>query len=183
MSEDAQREFAAGSGQIAGLGPRDGWPYPQQEWHRVSAKYAWIDLVTNLLAVLVLVLVLLAQLVSNFRLPLFLNILLPVLCVGGLIAAALAFRRTRAIGYMLRTDDFIYRRGLLFHRVVAVPYGRLQLVDVQEGPLLRMFGLASLKFVTAAAGSNVQLPGLEKAVAEQLRDQLIAIAESRRSGL
>jgi hypothetical protein len=37
--------------------------------------------------------------------------------------------------------------------------------------------------VTAAASSGVTIPGLPLAVAEELRDQLVHLAESRRAGL
>ncbi|MFA7498627.1 MAG: PH domain-containing protein, partial [Leucobacter sp.] len=100
-----------------------------------------------------------------------------------LVSALLAFRRVRAIGYVLREDDLLFRRGILFERVVAVPYGRLQLVDVTRGPLLRALGLANLKFVTASAATGVQLPGLRLEDAEALRDRLVVLAETRRSGL
>ena len=55
----------------------------------------------------------------------------------------------RAIGYRMREDDLLLRRGILFSRVVAVPYGRMQLVDITRGPVARAFGLAELKLVTA----------------------------------
>lgn len=100
-----------------------------------------------------------------------------------LVNALLAFRRVKAIGYILREDDLLFRRGILFERVIAVPYGRLQLVDVTRGPLLRALGLATLKFVTASAATGVQLPGLRVEDAEALRDELVSLAETRRSGL
>ncbi|MBU3994865.1 MAG: PH domain-containing protein [Actinobacteria bacterium] len=103
--------------------------------------------------------------------------------VGLLLSAAFAFRRVRAIGYILREDDLLFRKGIMFERVVAVPYGRLQLVDVTRGPLLRALGLASLKFVTASAATGVNLPGLRREDAESLRDRLVELAETRRSGL
>ena len=59
----------------------------------------------------------------------------------------------------------------------------LQLVDVTRGPLLRVLGLATLKFVTASATTGVNLPGLPEAEAEALRDRLVELAETRRSGL
>ena len=71
----------------------------------------------------------------------------------------------------------------MFQRFVAVPYGRMQLIDINRGPFARAFGLAELKFVTAAAASDVMIPGLPEADAEQLRDHLVALAESRRAGL
>lgn len=160
------------------------WPIEAHEWSRVSPSYAWADLGMNLLTVLVVVgVALLVPVMSGSPLPL--PVLLTLAAVGLVLAvnAVLAFRRVRAIGYVLRTDDLLFRRGIMFERVVAVPYGRLQLVDVTRGPLLRALGLATLKFVTASAATGVNLPGLPLAEAEALRDRLVQLAETRRAGL
>lgn len=92
-------------------------------------------------------------------------------------------RRVASIGYQLRSDDLLFRRGIMFQRIVAVPYGRMQLVDINRGPLSRMLGLSELKFVTAAASTGVTIPGLLEADADALRDRLVALAETRRAGL
>ena len=92
-------------------------------------------------------------------------------------------RQARAYGYQLRDDDLVFRRGILWQRMVAVPYGRMQLVDITHGPLDRGFGIAQLKLVTAAAATGVTNPGLSQQAAESLRDTLIAVAETRRTGL
>jgi hypothetical protein len=68
-------------------------------------------------------------------------------------------RQARAYGYQLREDDLVFRRGILWQRMVAVPYGRMQLVDITHGPLDRVFGIAQLKLVTAAATTGVVIPG------------------------
>ena len=109
----------------------------------------------------------------------------PLALVGvvALVTLALVPRRVKAIGYGLRDDDVVVRRGILFRRQVAAPYGRLQLVDISRGPLTRLLGLSELRVVTAAASSGVTIPGLPIAEAEELRDHLIAVAESRRAGL
>ena len=103
----------------------------------------------------------------------------------GVVVTIIGFipRRVRAYGYALRADDLVFRRGIIFQRQVAVPYGRLQLVDVTRGPLSRLLGLSELKLVTAAASTGVTIPGLPLPVAEELRDRLIAVAETRRAGL
>lgn len=103
----------------------------------------------------------------------------------GIVAIYAAFtpRRVRAIGYQLRNDDLVFRRGILFQRFVAVPYGRMQLIDINRGPLSRALGLSDLKFVTAAASTGVMIPGMPSEDAEELRDRLVALAESRRAGL
>lgn len=160
------------------------WPNRDQQWQRVSPKYAWADLTINLvLSLAVAVVIPLVLVFGDRQAPVLVYVMLGVVVAALLVSSALAFRRVRAIGYILRQDDLLFRRGIMFERVVAVPYGRLQLVDVTRGPLLRWLGLATLKFVTASATTGVNLPGLPLEEAEALRDRLVELAEIRRSGL
>lgn len=160
------------------------WPIAQTEWRRVSPKYAWADLTLNLLVDLAIIAVFVVVLVSTgFDVPIGVLIAFPAAAVFFFVNTFFAFRRVKAIGYILREDDLLFRRGILFERIIAVPYGRLQLVDVTRGPLLRALGLSTLKFVTASAATGVNLPGLPEAEAEALRDRLVELAETRRSGL
>jgi membrane protein YdbS with pleckstrin-like domain len=152
------------------------------EWRRVSPKYSVVDLVGNLITGVI------ATLGSS--LPVWLFGWGPwwwLLTVGvgvvSLVLVALTPRRVRSIGYLLREDDLLFRRGIMFQRFVAVPFGRMQLVDITRGPLARALGLAELKLVTAAAATGVVIPGLPLADAEELRDHLVALAETRRAGL
>lgn len=156
-------------------------PLGDGTWHQLARAYVWVRLIT-LVALLVAV-VAAASIVTVLVgrpwpwLP------------GGVIAVVLAWaaaitpRQARAFGYQLRTDDLVFRHGILWQRMVAVPYGRMQLVDIAHGPLDRAFGIARLKLVTAAASTAVDIPGLTQAAAERLRDTLIAVAETRRTGL
>lgn len=151
------------------------------EWQRVSGKYVVVDVVGVLISAIVCVGLATVPFVvfQDVRLA-----AIPVsLAIVFLIVVALTPRRVRAIGYLLRDDDLLFRRGLMFQRFVSVPYGRMQLVDINRGPLARALGLSELKFVTAAASSGVVIPGLPIATAERLRDDLVALAESRRAGL
>jgi membrane protein YdbS with pleckstrin-like domain len=91
--------------------------------------------------------------------------------------------RARSWRYLEREDDLLVARGLLFRRVSVVPYGRMQFVDVTAGPVERSFGLATVQLHTAAAATNARIPGLERAEAWRLRDQLAALGEARSSGL
>lgn len=161
------------------------WPTRTENWQRVSPRYAWVDLVLNLFWVLIVAVgyLLIALTLADERPPLLVHLIVAAVVIGLLVNAVLAFRRVRAIGYVLREDDLLFRRGIMFERVIAVPYGRLQLVDVTRGPLLRALGLATLKFVTASVATGVHLPGLPEAEAEALRDRLVELAETRRSGL
>lgn len=151
------------------------------EWRRVSPKYIAVDLLgTVVFGLIVIVGSALPWWFSQN--PWLLLIPLGMLLMFG-IPAALTPRRVRAIGYRLRDDDLLFRRGILTRRVVAVPYGRMQLVDITRGPLERRVGLSSLKLVTAAAASNIAIPGLPEAEADSLRDRLVELAETRRAGL
>lgn len=150
-------------------------------WVRVSRKYAIVDLIGNLIFTMVFLGAFAVLFTTTESASLYVSA--AALAALSLINAVLAFRRVRAMGYILREDDLVFRRGIMFERIVSVPYGRLQLVDINRGPLLRMLGLATLKFVTASQATGVQLPGLSLADAEQLREKLIELAETRRSGL
>jgi len=151
------------------------------EWLRVSPKYVVVDLIGNLVGGIMMFLALGIPWFI-FREPVWL--LLPAAsAIITIVTVALTPRRVRSIGYRLRDDDLLFRRGIMFQRFVAVPYGRMQLVDITRGPIARAVGLAELKLVTAAAASNVLIPGLELAAAEELRDRLVALAETRRAGL
>jgi membrane protein YdbS with pleckstrin-like domain len=150
-------------------------------WRKVSPKYVWVDLFGTLIGAVITVGALSVPAIIT-RLP-WLWIFPAVVAVVFIVSLALTPRRVRAIGFVLREDDLVFRRGIFFQRTVAVPYGRMQLVDINRGPFDRAFGLSELKFVTAAAATGVTIPGLPAEDAEELRDSLAALAESRRAGL
>lgn len=155
-----------------------------EPWERVERRYLWVDLVSTLIGGTVLAAI--AGTITFFASSqnwLIIGIVLGIAVLLMLWDAVFSFFRQRTIGYRLRDDDLLVRRGMLFRRFVAVPYGRLQIVDIEQGPIERMFKLKKLKFVTAAAASAVVLPGLSDERAETLRDELLAAAESRRAGL
>jgi uncharacterized protein len=154
---------------------------PTVEWRRVSPKQIGVELLGTLVSALVFVAVGVFFLLVVGTAFGWVIIGASVVLHG--IMALLAARRVRAIGYQLREDDLVFRRGIMWQRIVAVPYGRMQLVDITRGPVARALGLAELKLVTAAAVTSVTIPGLVSEDAEELRDRLVELAESRRAGL
>ncbi|MEN2738489.1 PH domain-containing protein [Microbacterium sp. X-17] len=156
-------------------------PLGTGEWHQLARSYVWVRLITTSAALLVVVALGLGiTFLTSTPWP-----WIPLGTAGFVLVWMLAItpRQVRAFGYQLRENDLLMRRGILWQRMIAVPYGRMQLVDVAHGPLDRGFGIAQLKLVTAAATSAVVLPGLTQAGAELLRDTLVQVAESRRTGL
>ncbi len=173
MSTDAPTGPALDPDSLSGMGGGD--------WQRVSPKYVVVDLLGILVsAVLFVVGTGIPWLLSGVTWLVALPIAVLVIHV---LIAAFTPRRVRALGYLLRADDLVFRKGIMFLRVVSVPYGRMQLVDLNRGPIARAFGLSELKLVTAAAASHITIPGLPEADAEALRDRLVELAESRRAGL
>jgi hypothetical protein len=76
--------------------------------------------------------------------------------------------------YLMRDHDLLIASGVLVREVVAIPYDRIQHVDVAQGPLERAFGLARLAIYTGTgSGADGLVPGLDLARAEALRDRLI----------
>ena len=150
-------------------------------WHQISPRYVVSQIVQN---VIFLAIVVAAAIVLNVVLEQdWVWIPAGVIILITLVTLIILPRQARAIGYMLRADDIVFRKGILWQRMIAVPYGRMQLVDITQGPVDRAFGISPRKRVAAAAPTGVQIPGLTQAAAEALRDTLIQVAETRRTGL
>jgi membrane protein YdbS with pleckstrin-like domain len=149
-------------------------------WQRVSGRLIAVEIASALGVALVGAAIGTVLLLAN---PTLGWLVIAVDVVVAVLRLVIAPRRVRSIGYVLREDDLVFRRGILLSRLVAVPYGRMQLVDVNRGPVARLLGLAELRLVTAAATSNITIPGLPEPVAAEVRDLLIDRAEERRVGL
>jgi membrane protein YdbS with pleckstrin-like domain len=84
-------------------------------------------------------------------------------------------RRYRAWGYDEGEEELAIRRGMLVRVRTIVPFGRVQHIDVAQGPIERRFGLATLILHTAGTrGAAVPLPGLKQELAEAMRDRIRA---------
>jgi membrane protein YdbS with pleckstrin-like domain len=96
------------------------------------------------------------------------------------LVAELAYR---SYGYAERGDDLIVSRGVFVKRLIVVPYGRMQFVDVSAGLLERWMRIATVRMHTAAAATDAEIPGLPATEAAQLRDRLAQKGEERSMGL
>ncbi|MGO4105399.1 PH domain-containing protein [Leifsonia sp. YAF41] len=173
-SDQVAAARAAGTDRNVRIGADDAWK-------RVAPRYVVVEIVSTLLfGVIVCAIAAFVWLAMDLQWAVYVGAAVALITLVSLIVLP---RRVRSIGYQLRQDDLLFRRGIMFQRFVSVPYGRMQLVDITRGPVARWLGLADLKFVTAAASSGVAIPGLAEADAEALRDRLVELAESRRAGL
>ena len=84
-----------------------------------------------------------------------------------------ASRQHSRWGYRLGADDLRVARGYAFHTDTLVPFVRVQHIDVGQGPVERLCGVAHLVVHTAGThNSIVTLPGLTRADAEAMRDNI-----------
>lgn len=81
-------------------------------------------------------------------------------------------------------DQWLYAEGGVFwKRRSRLPISRVQMVDVNQGPWQRVYGLASLRVFTAATGqSTAELSFQNIENAEKLRDHILRLVQQYRAG-
>ena len=100
------------------------------------------------------------------------------LTVGSWLLAAWAVlvhpaRAWARLGYAEGQDSLRVARGYMFRTDTIVPFVRVQHIDVGQGPVERMAGVAHLVLHTSGThNSTVTLPGLDPAEAQRLRDTI-----------
>ena len=98
------------------------------------------------------------------------------LLAAALLWAGLRYRRAWARHYRcaLLPDGLLIHHGVWWRREVFVPRARVQHTEVHEGPLLRRFGMATLKVFTAGSRmAELEVRWLPRAAALELRDRLL----------
>ena len=93
---------------------------------------------------------------------------------GGLAAWWVA--RYRHWRYQVADDALELRHGVVRRIHSAIPYFRVQHIDVAQGPVERAVGLARLQLHTASAGTDATIPGIAAEEADGLRRLILARA-------
>lgn len=84
-----------------------------------------------------------------------------------LISAVLKIFEVRNIAYQVREHDLSYRNGVIVKRVQTVPFVRVQHARMRQGPVQRLFKLATINI--NSAGPDIAIPGLSNDDATRLR--------------
>ena len=156
---------------------------PAYEWKRISPAYRKLRRLTTVTVAPIMFsipAVLVGVLTGLWWIS---AILWGIAAVIVVIRLILVERNWRSWGYVEREDDLYITHGVLYRPLVAVPYGRMQLVEVGSGPLERSFGLATVTLKTASAETGAVIPGLTPDEAARLRDRLTELGEAHASGL
>jgi len=97
----------------------------------------------------------------------------PAVLLAAYAVVRVPLRRYHARGYAMGTDRLRVARGLIFRSDTIVPFGRVQHIDVHQGPLERAYGLGTLVLHTAGNhNASVALPGIAYADALAMRETI-----------
>ena len=81
----------------------------------------------------------------------------------------------KQFGFKVSEEELELRSGWIWLSDTLVPMTRVQHVELERGPLLRKYGLAKVKVVTAATTHVIQALKLEEA--EELKKQIGELAK------
>ena len=83
--------------------------------------------------------------------------------------------------YELEKDCLKIEKGIIWKKYIAIPYKKIQNIDISRGPLDRLFKLSNLHIQTAAGLSPVKYSGYEGSIcglsvqqAQELQKELLA---------
>jgi len=181
LTERTDEHGGRGPGQARAVGTTDPFAPEGIDWTPVSSRLVTVRLIGTGIttAVVAVPLLVLAVVVGGWWSW---TLLGAWVLLGGWMLLLIP-RQVRSWGYAEREDDLLVRHGVMFKELVVVPYGRMQFVDVQAGPVDRAFDLSKVQLHTASAGTDAAIPGLHPAEAARLRDRLASRGEARLAGL
>lgn len=81
-------------------------------------------------------------------------------------------------GYALRQHDIHYKTGYLTRKIITVPVNRIQHLEIRQGMISKMMGLAKLKIFTAGnATTDLSLKGISAEQADEIKSLLSSKVE------
>jgi len=90
----------------------------------------------------------------------------------------------QTMNYRLTGSEMTWRRGVWFRKTGVVPYNRITNVDIDQGPVSRKFGIASIKIQTAGysgpntRSSEIRIEGMKNF--EELRESIINMVRGKK---
>lgn len=106
-----------------------------------------------------------------------------VVLIGIIWVTAVRVRAVFYTGYHETGEELIVCRGILFRHIEVVPYGRMQEVKVEDGPLTRFYKLSTITMETASSTTDASIPGVPRAEADRLRRRLTELGTTKMEGL
>lgn len=98
-----------------------------------------------------------------------------LLSVFNSFIAWVTIRAVANTGIALREHDLLLKRGVFWHKTIAVPFNRIQHIETHRNPAERKLVLSTLKLFTAGgAGADLSISGLKLERASQLRQFILS---------
>lgn len=91
-----------------------------------------------------------------------------VALIAGRLRCRYAYAFTR---YSIGPDDICVRHGWLWKTTEIVPYNRVQHVDIEQGPVLRLFHLSSISISVAAGQQRIE--GIDPREAQEVTRRIL----------
>lgn len=161
--------------------PWEEWP-EALAWRRLAPEFSAVILIGTAITWVVVAAAATVATVIWLE-PVWLAGVLPAVALAAAFRMVIRWRWSKSWRWVERDRDVVVKHGRFFRKLTIVPYGRIQFVDLEAGPIDRIFGLTGLKIHTAASGETAEMPGLAPADAAALRDRLAEKAAEVREGL
>ncbi len=142
--------------------------------HKVNKKLLWVLILSSFVTFIILIsiIVILTNVVEQLKQYRFISLLIVCLIFAAYILLIIVSFNNRS--YAIRTQDIMYKHGILSRLTTVIPLNRIQHIAINEGVFLRMFGLAQLQIFTAGSGlTDLKLSGITKEDAEKFRELII----------
>ena len=99
----------------------------------------------------------------------------PAIAIGAWLTLVAPGRKFAHWGFALDDRELQVAHGWLMRVHTIVPIGRVQHIDLSQGPIERLCGVATVVLHTAGTDhSRVAVPGLSRDAAEGVRDRIRA---------
>lgn len=162
------------------ISPDDCTPVESLCFEKVDRKYIYVR--TTAIVLVYVVLMAAATLILTFDIEhtaVWLTVAECSLAVALAVNCALARGIYNFKGYALRDKDISYRSGIVFPKIITIPFSKIQQVSIRMNPLSRMFGLYYLDVINGSqdAMNRITIPGLKAATAEKIKSVLINKAD------
>ena len=134
----------------------------------IDPNYPKLLLIISSVVAVIIITVLSAFLLITKPLPL---IIASVGLVSAMILAVVVIKlihlKAHKITYGLFKHEMVFREGLFWVSTTALPYTRLQHVNLSQGPLERKYNLVTLKCFSAGSGlAEIDLPSHQLLITE-----------------
>ena len=101
-----------------------------------------------------------------------------IFIIGIIISAIYSNAFYNSVLFEIREDSISKTSGVIFKTIKVIPYSKITNVEIVQGPILRLLGLASLYIHTAGYSgryniAEMEIEGIEVNVAEEIRNLIL----------